>query len=363
MNTLHHVSRTVNRLKTGLISQNVPNELIYFVTNVCNFRCKHCFNRNLDSDMDDLRLEEIEKILFSIKSKKILNLLISGGEPFIRGDLVDIISLFVTYCDTSKIVIPTNGYLTDKIVVMVKEMSRKHSKVSFRINISLDGMPGYHNSIRGNERSFENSINAIKQIQALNIPNVETSTICTITNDNLHSILDFQEYLNKMNIEVTYNIGRTNLAMLTLQDGKYIRSPYVNNQTPEGNGIFPDKEPFIDLVNSLYQLKKKQNFFRKLEDKVVVKGLLMGNEFFHGGRIKFECPAGKRVGVIYANGDVALCENYKVVGNLRSSNYDFVKVWTGEVAEEQRQSVPRCTCAHPCFIHPSLMRRFWGVVL
>tara|TARA_B100000315_G_C14556909_1_gene578616 strand:+ start:706 stop:1800 length:1095 start_codon:yes stop_codon:yes gene_type:complete len=361
MNTNYHINRSINRLRTGLISQEVPNELIFFVTNVCNFRCNHCFNQNLGSSKYDLSLSEIEKIVSSLNGRKIFNLLISGGEPLIRKDLINIISLFVSSCATSKILITTNGYYTDKTVSIFKALSRKHKKVLFRIHFSIDGLSDYHNFIRGNDSSFEKSIHTIKAIEGLRLKNVEVSTICTITDYNINNVIEFQHYMNNANIEVTYNIGRTNHAMITLPDGSYFSSPHINNQTPEDNGVVPNKKKFIDVINNLYRLKNNKNLFKNIEDKVVEKSLLMGNEFLHGGKINFECSAGNRIGVIYANGDVSLCENYNVVGNLRKFNYDFIKVWNGDVATEQREYVPKCSCAHPCFIHPSLYRNLWRV--
>lgn len=354
MNACYQLYRAFNRIRAGLGHSEAPNELIFFVTNRCNLRCQHCFNRTVGVGTDELSLAEIEKTLHSFNGKPLFTVSFSGGEPFLRDDLAQIVSLFVLIGKTYMFMIPTNGYETARVIPTVEAIARRHRKTAFRVNVSLDGLPEEHNAIRRNPDSFRRALDTIKGLQSLKLPNLDSSVVCcTITRDNLDALPRFQKFMNDNRIEGGYNIVRTN---------QYNPSPYVNTQTPEDEGIIPDEARFRTIINLLFKAKKNQNVFRNIEDRAHLQSLLMGNEFLHGKRIAFDCPAGKRIGVIYHNGDVALCENYVPIGNLRDVDCDFMRVWHGDAAATQRLFVSKCYCAHPCFINPSLMKKWWKLL-
>jgi MoaA/NifB/PqqE/SkfB family radical SAM enzyme len=68
----------------------------------------------------------------------------------------------------------------------------------------------------------------------------------------------------------------------------------------------------------------------------------------------FKCQAGNLIGVLDPNGDVRLCELTDVVGNVRSADHDFQKVWFSDPANEMRKKIRDCACTHACFINPSI---------
>ena len=71
---------------------------IFFVTSACNARCAHCFYwKNLNHQKQDLTFGEISKMVESMPPFG--QVLFSGGEPFLRKDLVKIIQLFYKYTD------------------------------------------------------------------------------------------------------------------------------------------------------------------------------------------------------------------------------------------------------------------------
>ena len=72
----------------------------------------------------------------------------------------------------------------------------------------------------------------------------------------------------------------------------------------------------------------------------------------------FNCLAGKSVGVIYQNGDVALCEFYKPIGNLKEVDFNLPLLWNNPEAERQRNFIKKCFCGHDCFINTEYNRRF-----
>ncbi len=73
----------------------------------------------------------------------------SGGEPFIRPDFGEICGLFITKNGVKQIYVPTNGYFTDKCEKSLRKVLQHKSLDRFVCEISLDGMPEYHQPIPG----------------------------------------------------------------------------------------------------------------------------------------------------------------------------------------------------------------------
>ena len=99
-----------------------PKNLIFFVTNRCNAKCKHCFYwQSLNNNTDELSIKEIKQVILSLKNK-IDTLLITGGEPLMRNDLYEIINLFNQINHTKKVHITTNGALTKKLFKLCEKI-------------------------------------------------------------------------------------------------------------------------------------------------------------------------------------------------------------------------------------------------
>ena len=113
--------------------------LIFFVTGRCNSRCPNCFYWRRLNQTADLSLKEIEKMVQTIP--KFNNLLLSGGEPFLRNDLPEIVTLFKKYCQIKSLSIPTNGLLVERIFKTTQQILEKNQNIdSIYLNISLDGL-------------------------------------------------------------------------------------------------------------------------------------------------------------------------------------------------------------------------------
>ena len=123
-----YYQKYLNYLYNKISGKSKWGYVIFFVTNKCNSKCKHCFYwRNLNSNKNELTLEEIDKI--TKNSGKIQVLLLSGGEPFLRKDLFEIISLFIKNAGVKVISIPTNAILTKEIKEQTERLIKNFAKV------------------------------------------------------------------------------------------------------------------------------------------------------------------------------------------------------------------------------------------
>src|SRR5450432_513753 len=128
------------------------NSLFLFVTSRCNSLCCTCFYFAKLNSLDDLTNEEINRI--SKTAPPYRKLWLSGGEPFLREGLAELVALFVHQNGVRNVNLPTNGLLPDKIFPTMDRMLELCPDVSIDLNFSLDGMQKTHDSIRGVPNNF-----------------------------------------------------------------------------------------------------------------------------------------------------------------------------------------------------------------
>ena len=102
---------------------NGPLLLVQFITSRCNARCEHCFDadrQTVENEKRDLSLEELKAIAQSTESPYFV--ILTGGEPFLRPDVKEIILAWAKYARPRVIAVPTNGSQTAKIARVVREV-------------------------------------------------------------------------------------------------------------------------------------------------------------------------------------------------------------------------------------------------
>ena len=118
------------------------------VTYRCNARCNMCSRyKEPSKPEDEISLETIRKLPQMYFTN------ITGGEPFLRTDLKEIVREL--YKKSDRIVISTNGYFTDRIL----DLAREFPQVGIRI--SIEGLEKTNNEIRGLENGFQRGKSAV----------------------------------------------------------------------------------------------------------------------------------------------------------------------------------------------------------
>ena len=112
-------------VKNIYFTKNEPVSIVHFLTNRCNARCSFCF---IDFDdpntfKNELTLNEIEKLTKSF-GKSLLNVNLTGGEPFARKDITDIAKLYIQNSTVQSIYVTTNASLPDRIESFAKEITK-----------------------------------------------------------------------------------------------------------------------------------------------------------------------------------------------------------------------------------------------
>lgn len=138
------------------------------VTNKCNMKCKTCNIWRVYQSQPELAKKEL-KLADYEDFFKVHNhwnwVSFTGGEPFLREDLANIVSIALESCDgLHTISIPTNGYLTETVISQVLKILSNAKLSSLFISISLDGLKTIHDSLRGVNGSFKHAIDTFNKL-------------------------------------------------------------------------------------------------------------------------------------------------------------------------------------------------------
>ena len=321
-----------------------PPFLIVFINSICNLTCEHCFYwRNLNQ-RDDLTFEEFEALALELGHFENLNL--SGGEPFLRPEFADICSLFLRHNGVKQVYVPTSGFFTERTEKALRQLLKQPSLKYFVCELSLDGMPEYHNRFRGNPRSFDKAMETYEMLAALQKedPRLRIHSIGTATHENMDELRRLTKFLHDRCPAMDHH----NLAVIRgdrknpslrgpalLQYGELAR--YVAS-------VWKDREQgrFGSIVEPLLQWAKRKTM--ETETQYV------------------PCTAGNMTGVVYANGDVSVCENHPPLGNLRQKS--FFEIWESPEAQKLRAAVraKECHCTNEVFLWPSVVFQPWQLI-
>ena len=307
---------------------NVTVSLLYS----CNSRCQTC--NVYEKRVKNFTVEEYRKTFTSLGEAPYW-FTMSGGEPFLRKDIVDICRAAYEICKPGIINIPTNGSLYNVIPERVESIVKSAPDTEIIINLSLDEVGTRHDEIRGFPGNWERALKTYEGLKQLHkYPNFTLG---------IHTVI------SAFNVDRFKEIYR---ELIRMEPDSYITE--IAEQRVElgtmGLPITPDNEKYfeaIDFLKSEMQNTKVTGIARvarafRLEYYDLVKRYLQQNEQV------IPCYAGVVSCQISPDGDVwPCCIRADSMGNLRENDYDFHKIWNSEAAKRIRKSIRNKECACP----------------
>ena len=322
-----------------------PTSLVFFITNKCNARCKHCFYwKELNKAEYELNIDQIKKIANSLKDS--YSIVITGGEPFLRKDIYEICKAFDKKIKTLRLA--TNGFMTDTVYDTINKIIKNCEFKNIDIQISIDGPKELHDSIRCVKGSFNNAIKTIKKLKTLAKNNLNIEIVVAINKKNHNKIEELVKSVINLKIPMNFIITRSsNYGVFNLP--KQVSSEI---STKEKSITDLSVEELKDAFKKLKNLNHKLSYkFWPVENQLYLK---YGIDILDKKIKLFPCYAGIVDGTIYPNGDVALCELTKPIGNLKDYNLNFYKLWHSEKANAMRKNTRQCFCIHGCNLATSI---------
>lgn len=155
----------------------MPTIAQWDINNMCNLNCMHC-RVSEKNDKNKLSLKEAKELLAQLWFNGVTDMNFSGGEPFLREDLFELLEYSNKF---NSIVITTNGTFLNE------ENCKKLSKFeNVKLSISLDGMEETHDKFRRKKGTFKKVIESLPNLKKYNINYAIKYTLSTETvNDAL----------------------------------------------------------------------------------------------------------------------------------------------------------------------------------
>jgi MoaA/NifB/PqqE/SkfB family radical SAM enzyme len=313
--------------------KNFPMNLTLGLSYNCNSRCKTCNIWKIRNFENEFKLVEFEKVFKKIGKGKLYLLILTGGEPFLHKNLVEIAALGEKYCEPSSIVIPTNCILGLNIVPKVKEILNQCKKSHITINISVDGIGEKHDEIRGIPGNFKRAMDVYKELKLMEKQHKNFDV-------SLHTVISKFNYKEFENI---YN------ELIKLKPHNYITE--IAEKRVElntiGSDITPNYEEYSKAIDVLInEISKQKNLSLKqslrLEYYKTVKKIIKEK------RQIVPCYAGIASAQIDPTGEVWFCcVRAESIGNLRDVDYDLMRLWYNDKAKKQRKSIANKECYCP----------------
>ena len=318
-----------------------PRQLILTVTDRCNHFCDMCYyHGNLNKNSQLLSLTEYELLAKELPHLELL--LISGGEPFLREDINEIVEIFYRNSGMRSLFIPTNGSLPERIVCTIRSMLKRHPDLQLTLMFSLEGLAETHDAIHRRIGAFDSVIRAIQLLgpqrayQHLHDrPPLAVLLNSVVTTENIDQIIPLMQFANK-NLSVN---SHTFTPMRGMGPVKQLGAPSAQ----AFERLIEDAKPLFDTY-----LSRQPDALKATLDRYALWLRLI-----RGEGLPHQCQAGNYIGVIEPDGGVRHCELTPVIGNLRDADFNFDKLWFSPEANAMRQQIIGCSCTHSCFINAS----------
>lgn len=300
------------------------------VTYRCNARCNMCNRYKCPSKPDEeLSLETIKKLPQMYFTN------ITGGEPFIRTDLKDIVREL--YKKSERIVISTNGFFTDRIIDLCNEFP------NLGIRISIEGLEETNNKIRGLDDGFKKGYGTLQKLVEMGMKDVGFGM--TVQDANTDDVVPLYNLSNEMNME---------FATATLHNSFYF---------VEAKNIIKDRpkvaKNFENLINELLKSNSPKKWFRAYFNHGLIN-------YMYGQERLLPCDMAFDTFFIDPYGDVMPCNGTKdkeVMGNLNEQSWD--ELWNSKEAEAVRSKVRNCNrnCWMIGSASPAMKKYIWKPAL
>ncbi|MBI3741013.1 MAG: radical SAM protein, partial [Chloroflexi bacterium] len=313
----------------------LPFSIVISISFRCNSTCKTCDVWRKPND--DLTLDEWTRVFQNIGRGPIY-LTFTGGEPFLRKDLPEMILAAYAHCAPEYITVPTNGILTPRILEGVAKICAGAPKSRIGINLSLDGVGKYHDEIRGVPGNWERSLKTwagLKELQK----------------QHKNLVLSIHTVVSK------FNIARFSETYDGLQ--KLLPDSYITEVAEErveldtvGMDITPmarEYAPIADFLSARAHAAPARGFAR-FTQSFRARYYQLAKRTLIEQRQVIPCMAGWASGHIAPNGDVwSCCIRAEPVGNLRATNYDLRPIWFEQFGslKKLRASIAANECACP----------------
>jgi MoaA/NifB/PqqE/SkfB family radical SAM enzyme len=323
-----------------------PYKLNFCLTYKCNSKCLSCDIWKIKST-GELNTDEIRN--FFKNSNKFLWIDVTGGEVFLRKDIVEIADIILQSCkNLYHLHIPTNSIVTQLTVDKIKEILKLSTKPNkFTITLSIDGPPELHDHVRGVDNNWASVMDAYNELKEYENSNFKIFFGFTLSQLNSGKFNETVSAVQKVFPRVKYEDFHMNIA--------HTSDHYYNNSNFK-IGLDNNKDKFIEEVEE-FRLRKKKIFnpINNLENKY----LTLAKKYIKTGITPIECKSLSSSIFLDPYGNVFPCSIWdKKIGNIREFDYKVSTLLKEEAVKELRKIISEKKCPNcwtPCEAYQSIL--------
>ncbi len=337
------------RFLPDILVKRRPLHLTVFLTRRCNAKCPFCFyiNNNKLQDKPELSLEEIERLSRALGP--LLWLAFSGGEIFLREDIVEVSKTFYGGNSPSVMLFSTNGLMPELIRERTEDILKNCPESVVAVKLSLDGVGERHDALRGIPGSFQKVIGTYDALKGLldKFKNFElgiNTVFCRETQDDMDEIIRFVHGMDRI---------KTHTVSL------------VRGETREEGSKDVDLDKYFDTVRKLESSLKsgKAPIYGFRGARLKAAQDILQRRIIHRtmdeNRCQLPCYAGKLNLVVTETAEVYPCETFTEdfkLGDLREVDFDLKKILQSPRAREIVSSIgEKCFCSHECYMMTNIL--------
>lgn len=318
----------------------------FAVTYRCNGRCKTCGIWKIsEPDKGVMSLNEIQEIFSanSILLKGLESIQLTGGEPFLREDLVDIIEVIHDLSPTCFVWLPTNGLTPSLVKGTISQIFDRMKDISVGVSVSLDGIEEVHDEQRGLAGSYKRALKTLSNLSAIryDFQSLRLSIGMTLTPFNSHQISDVYKVSKLMG--AGFSVRPVNFSNIYYRNRSYNENKeYTLNLATVFRDIVKEnvrESGYIKTAALIYYLQGALDYIRKPNSR------------------SLHCHAASESIFIDPYGDVYPCimMDFKL-GNLRRQGLDDILI--SDRAYKARELIDKLNCPK-CWVECEVYREIY----
>ncbi len=292
------------------------------VTYRCNAKCNMCdVWKSPTIPSEEIGLDVIGKLPEMFFTN------ITGGEPFVRADLPEIVTALRK--KTKRIVISTNGFFTDRIIGLCKKYP------DLGIRISIEGLQMTNDRIRGIPEGYARTQETLRKLQEMGLKDIGFGM--TVQDINCQDLVPLYKMAEALGYE---------FATATLHNSHYFHK--LDNRIEDKEKVCAE---FEKLIRLLLKSRRPKNWFRAYFNQGLIN-------YIYGNKRFLPCEMGKDGFFVDPYGDVLACngmDKKMPMGNLNTQSWD--EIWNSEQAQKVREKVK--TCPKNCWMIGSAAPAMW----
>ncbi|MDO9542039.1 MAG: radical SAM protein, partial [Kiritimatiellia bacterium] len=315
----------------------LPYKAMLLVTWRCQARCRMC---NIWKRAPEQEFSLDEWSMFFQRNPYLQWLTLSGGEPFLRGDIAEIVRLALEFCPKLYCInMPTNGLAPEIIKKTVTQILALNVP-KFMLSISVDGPEKIHDKIRGIPGAWQRAISIFQW--ARKIENENSSRFSVMLE---HTLLpDSYGRFEEMFRQIKAAVPEVKAADIMVTIGSVSRHYYGNTANDELHNPADNCRALESALREIITLRRKE---------ASIKMLYLFTQFFLEMAIRYtrtgipplHCRAARSSVFIDPCGFMYPCNSYtRPLGSLRDNDYSIEKVFAGNNMSKIRADIDELKC-------------------